>query len=118
MPKRARPVVASADPDSWGRWYSLERWKRLRRAQLFKQPCCTLCLAEGKVEEATVVHHVRPHKGNPVLFFDATNLESVCAPHHDRDLQSAEKGGKPWTPTPTVDGWPAYQPPQSAKPRF
>jgi hypothetical protein len=37
-------------------------------------------------------------------------LASICKPHHDRDLQSEERGGQGWTPEPTVDGWPAYRP--------
>lgn len=51
-----------------------------------------MCLETDVVEVATVVDHVVPHRGDVDLFFDATNLQSLCKPHHDRDKQLMEQG--------------------------
>jgi 5-methylcytosine-specific restriction endonuclease McrA len=51
-----------------------------------------MCLADDIVTEATVVDHVRPHRGAEALFFDAGNLQSLCKTHHDRDKSAMERG--------------------------
>jgi 5-methylcytosine-specific restriction enzyme A len=61
----------------------LAAWKRLRLAHLKANPLCVKCKANGRVEAATVVHHIRAHRGERTLFLDPTNLESSCKPHHD-----------------------------------
>jgi hypothetical protein len=50
-------------------------------------------LQRGRIVEATVVHHKRPHHGDLDLFFDPANLESLCAPHHDSHAQQEERLG-------------------------
>jgi 5-methylcytosine-specific restriction protein A len=84
---------ASTKP--WRVWYKLSIWRGLRRQQLDRQPLCELCLKElGICEPATVVHHKRSHQGDWSLFADADNLQSVCQPHHDRDLQAEEAAAR------------------------
>lgn len=61
--------------------------------QLATHPLCVMCDKEGKVEPARVADHVRPHRGDAALFWDETNLQSLCRPHHDRDKQATEKRG-------------------------
>lgn len=75
------------------RLYGTKRWYRLRHHQLSKQPLCALCQKLGKVTAATVVDHVRPHRGDEALFFDAGNLQSLCKPCHDGAKQQLEKSG-------------------------
>jgi 5-methylcytosine-specific restriction endonuclease McrA len=117
--RRALPYPEPTnDREVWRTWYKRARWERLRLAQLHAYPLCSMCEAEGKVELATVVHHIKAHKGNPALFFDPSNLASVCKPHHDRDLHSQEMGGAPWVPTPEVDGWPGYRAPRGVADRL
>lgn len=53
-----------------------------------------MCLAMDVVEEATVVDHVRSHKGDLALFHDPNNLQSLCRAHHDGAKQRIDKGGK------------------------
>ena len=74
----------------WRKWYSTARWRAIRTARLGVDPLCRYCLDEGRTEPATVVHHVQPHRGDPLLFYAFSNTESVCKAHHDRDLQRAE----------------------------
>ena len=49
-------------------------WRKLRSAQLKREPLCRRC---GK--EATTVDHIVPHRGDKALAFDASNLQSLCA---------------------------------------
>ncbi len=41
---------------------------------------------------ATVVDHIKPHRGDPKLFWDQENWQALCARHHDRDKQREERG--------------------------
>jgi len=63
--------------------YYTQRWKKLRRYQLDKQPLCGYCQHLGVTELATVVDHIKPHKGDEVLFYDDKNLQSLCKRCHD-----------------------------------
>ncbi|MFO1099039.1 MAG: HNH endonuclease signature motif containing protein [Xanthobacteraceae bacterium] len=53
-------------------------WRAKRAAFLLKHPRC----ACGAV--ATVVDHVRPHKGDARLFNDPNNWAALCASCHSR----------------------------------
>ena len=58
------------------------RWRRLRRMHLACEPLCRACKAQGRTREATEVDHIRPHRGDPGLMWDALNLQSLCKPCH------------------------------------
>ena len=53
-----------------------------------------MCLMMDVVEAASVVDHVRSHKGDESLFFDSSNLQSLCKTHHDGAKQRMDKGGR------------------------
>jgi 5-methylcytosine-specific restriction enzyme A len=59
------------------------RWRRARQAFLKRNPFCVACRAEGRLVSATVVDHVVPHHGDPVLFWDEGNWAAMCKPCHD-----------------------------------
>ena len=63
-----------------------------------------MCMAAGRVTAANVVDHVTPHKGDRVMFFDASNLQSLCAPHHDGAKQQQERLG--YSTQVGLDGFP------------
>lgn len=85
--------------------YKLAVWhKRLRPAQLAKQPLCVFCQRKGKTVAATVVDHIRPHRGDINLFSDPDNLQSLCKACHDGEKQAIEKTG--YSKACGVDGWP------------
>lgn len=69
------------------------RWGKARAAHLALYPLCTMCQAEGRITQATVVDHIAPHKGSELLFWDSGNWQSLCKEHHDRDKQRFEKSG-------------------------
>ena len=76
-----RRVAPWLDPD-WRSWYALERWRRIRRAQLRKEPLCQFCLNKGKTVVATIADHVEPHAGNWRAFVGG-RLQSLCSPCHE-----------------------------------
>ena len=77
----------------WAHLYETVRWRKLRASHLHAHPCCVICLALGFDTHATVVDHKRPHRGDTRLFFDPSNLQSLCKLHHDSVKQTAEKRG-------------------------
>jgi 5-methylcytosine-specific restriction protein A len=42
------------------------------------------CHEERRVTVATLVDHVVPHRGDPALFWDVENWQSLCATCHAR----------------------------------
>lgn len=73
-------------------WRALygKRWARVRLQHLARDPLCVRCAGDGLVVPATVVDHIKPHKGDTVLFWDRTNWQSMCAPCHDGPKQREE----------------------------
>lgn len=76
----------------------------MRELQLRTEPLCRFCLQREIVEAANVVDHIKPHKGDEALFFDPSNLQSLCAPCHDSTKQRIELGQD--VVTFGSDGWP------------
>ena len=70
------------------------RWRKARESFLRKHPLCVECSKIGIHTPATVVDHIIPHRGDSKLFWDKTNWQSLCRPHHDRDKQRLEKSGR------------------------
>jgi len=66
--------------------YGRKSWAMLREAKLCESPMCEEKDNDGCPcrSGAEVVHHVKDHKGDPALFFDKANLQSLCKSHHDR----------------------------------
>ena len=59
------------------------RWRRLSKLFLLSHPLCVECQREGRYVKATVVDHIRPHRGDPELFWDPSNWQALCKHHHD-----------------------------------
>lgn len=84
------------------RLYSTARWQKLRLMQLRREPLCVMC--RPQVTIATVADHIIPHRGDPALFWNPDNLQSLCSAHHNSDKQRIEKGGRT-RPIIGLDGW-------------
>lgn len=69
-------------PSSDSRGYGY-RWRKVRAAYLRKHPMCVKCMSEGRYVQATVVDHIIPHRGDPVLMWDENNYQALCKRHHD-----------------------------------
>lgn len=83
---------------SWRAWYKTERWRRLRLDVLARdaykcQRTGVMLIGKYPDPHSPVVDHVVPHRGNPELFWDSTNLQSVSKGWHDSIKQSIERGG-------------------------
>ena len=83
--------------------YGQGRWRKVRRAQLLREPLCAFCLQRGKVTPATTVDHVVPHKGDIEAFFHGA-LQSLCMSHHNLTKQQDEAVG--YARDIGVDGYP------------
>ena len=87
-----------------GEWHGLYytvRWREIRAAQLIREPYCRDCAAHGVRTPATDVDHIVPHRGNKRLFYDATNLQSLCHSCHSRKT-IAEQSDYPPRPVKNV----------------
>jgi 5-methylcytosine-specific restriction endonuclease McrA len=71
--------------------YSTTRWQRLRTAHLSGEPYCRYCKRAGRIVRATEVDHIVPIRENRDGAFDADNLQSLCAPCHNRVKQQEER---------------------------
>lgn len=59
------------------------RWQKARAIYLRAHPMCVFCQREGRVVEARIVDHIKPHGGNERLFWDENNWQGLCKPCHD-----------------------------------
>ena len=90
-PGKPRPRVHEARGSAHSRGYG-RKWQTARLGYLQKHPLCVHCLARGHVTAATDVDHIKPHGGDPVLFWDAeNNWQALCHPCHS--LKTAREDG-------------------------
>ena len=57
-------------------------WNKARKRYLETHPLCVECLKQGRYVKATDVDHIKPHRGDSVLFWDRSNWQSLCHRHH------------------------------------
>jgi hypothetical protein len=102
MPGRAPKPEPWLAP--WRTWYSLNRWRRRRLAQLTDFPLCATCQARGLAVPATVADHVISHEGDWDRFMNGA-LQSLCKPCHDSGKRAETLRG--WSPDLDETGWPS-----------
>ena len=85
-------------------WYQLERWRKIRRAQLMKEPLCAMCAERGLSVAASIADHVVPHKGDWHQFLNG-KLQSLCKTCHDSDKRYIDLHGHARLEF-GEDGWP------------
>ncbi|MBK4586883.1 HNH endonuclease, partial [Enterobacter hormaechei] len=72
------------------RGYS-NRWGEYRRHFLKANPLCVHCLKAGVYASATIVDHIIPIEGEAdVLFWPASNHQSLCAACHGRKTTTTD----------------------------
>ena len=59
-------------------------WQRASKQFLAAHTLCVMCAAEGRYTKATVVDHIKPHRGDRYLFWDRANWQPLCKAHHDK----------------------------------
>jgi 5-methylcytosine-specific restriction protein A len=62
--------------------YKTAGWFRMRKAILDENPLCVECLKHRRITVATDVDHIKPHRGDPEVFFDSSNLQPLCKSCH------------------------------------
>jgi 5-methylcytosine-specific restriction protein A len=67
------------------------KWQKVREQELKEEPLCRECLKNNIITIATVRDHIIPHKGDPVLFWDKNNRQSLCKRCHD--IKTAKEDG-------------------------
>ena len=72
--------------------YNTAQWKRMRKNQLNQQPLCECCRFYGYLKPAIDVDHIYPHRGDRALFFDSSNLSSMCKKCHAYKTAEETKG--------------------------
>ena len=73
-------------------------------------------MATGRTVPAVDVDHIRPHKGDPTLFWDPQNWQSLCKPCHSAKTVKQDGGfgnSRGWTKRPKR--WVVYGPPAAGK---
>ncbi|WP_092419173.1 HNH endonuclease [Alloyangia pacifica] len=99
---RLKKSAAQPSGDAPGRrshnWLNTSRWRRVRQRVLERD--CYVCQQTGVMligkypaANSPVVDHIKPHRGDPALFWDEKNLQAVSKVWHDRTKQSLEKRG-------------------------
>lgn len=59
------------------------RWQQARLHFLRAHPLCRYCDREGRLTAASIVDHIKPHRGDERLFWDQSNWQPLCKPCHD-----------------------------------
>lgn len=60
------------------------RWRKYRIAYLAKHPLCAACEQAELLTPSTVVDHIKPHKGDSILFWEKSNHQALCKSCHDQ----------------------------------
>lgn len=59
------------------------QWDKQAKRYLAEYPLCCGCEAIGRVEPATLVDHIEPHRGSRAKFWDEGNWQPSCDWHHN-----------------------------------
>jgi len=87
---------ARDDAAPWRAWYRTKRWRDLRIAVFARdafrcQRTGQLVMGKYPAPGSPVANHKRPHRGDPVLFWDMSNIETVAKSVHDSIIQAEEQ---------------------------
>lgn len=66
-------------------------WQKARLFFLRRHPWCVRCRKKGQLVPATVVDHIKPHRGDPELFWDEKNWQPLCKHCHDHKTMTEDK---------------------------
>lgn len=67
------------------------KWRRGRSRFLKVNPLCVRCKEEDRLVKATVVDHVKPHRGDKILFWDESNWQALCKRCHDKKTMTEDR---------------------------
>lgn len=70
------------------------QWRKAREAYLADHPLCVRCEELGITRLATIVDHIKPHRGEQALFWDAANWQALCERCHNSHKRRLERSGR------------------------
>lgn len=68
-------------------------WRRYSCGRLSLFPYCARCERLGRARLAIVTDHITPHRGDPAIFWDVDNHQSLCKKCHDQKTRNEDGGG-------------------------
>lgn len=76
--------------------YNTRRWRALRdevyeRDHWTCQKTGQICVGKHPAPNSPVADHIVPHHGNPDLFWDKNNIQTVSKAYHDSQKQREER---------------------------
>ena len=89
VPRKSQTAPPGENPECWE--------PRMRtglaegRQYLATHPLCVKCMSVGRYTKATVVDHIKPHRGDSVLFWDRDNWQALCKRCHDRKTWAEDR---------------------------
>lgn len=83
-------IYASDRVNATGRGYD-NRWRKARNTFLKANSLCVKCKELSKLRKATVVDHIKPHRGDKELFWDEANWQSLCKSCHDNKTMTEDR---------------------------
>jgi 5-methylcytosine-specific restriction endonuclease McrA len=89
-------LIMSSSGGAWVGWYKTARWRELKKAchirdNFICQRTGRVCVGEYPDPDSPVANHKVPHRGDPALFWDLDNLETVTKRVHDSVIQREEQ---------------------------
>ena len=81
----------------WRAWYNTAPWQALRLKVFLRDLYTCRMPGCGRLEGNTsklVCDHIKPHRGNALLFWDEANLQTLCKPCHDTLKRQEEQATK------------------------
>lgn len=90
-------VPAPKPEPVWKAWYKTAEWRALRKRVFVRDSytcrrCGRICASAYPADDSPVADHVEPHRGNRQLFFDESNVQTLCkSPCHDKVKQAEEQ---------------------------
>ncbi len=83
----------------WRKWYYSARWKALRKEVWVRdnytcKQTGAVCVGLYPAGNSPVADHIKPHHGNPDLFWDIENIQTVSKSYHDSLKQSGERASR------------------------
>lgn len=76
-------------PNANARGYG-HKWRKAREQYLKENPLCIFHSKRGQYVPATVVDHIKPHKGDMKLFWRRSNWQPLCHSCHSSEKQRIE----------------------------
>lgn len=87
--------------DAGRKLYNTRAWKALRLEVLKRdsytcQKTGVICLGLHPAPNSPVADHIVPHHGDPELFWNINNLQTVSKAYHDSQKQREERKQERW----------------------